>query len=181
MSSTEITKDIISFTAQRVILTSSKPFKDVVAALDQELNKAGAGMEIVKLLHGAKSRQDLEEGVQNMSEGTRDFVYFSSGAHSKWLSAYFDDTRSFPETHYYILGNPLIAQTILKHDIIAGLHIPPKILVQEMEGGAGSRIIYELPSSVMAVGGSEVLKKAAEVLDVKLENMARKVLSQTRL
>lgn len=51
-----------------------------------------------------------------------------------------------------ILGNPLIAQTMLQHESRAGLFVPVEILVQELaesEGG-GTFIIYDLPSSSIA-------------------------------
>ena len=67
---------------------------------------------------------------------------------------------------------------MLQHDLSAGLHVPPKLLVQELEGGQGTAIIYDLPSSCVLVGkvGPE-LKKAAEGLDEKFEKMVRKVLA----
>ena len=83
----------------------------------------------------------------------------------------------FPETQVFTIGNPLIAQTMLQHDLTAGLHIPPKFLVKEGPGGEGTVLLYDLPSSVMAIGKDEELLKAAKVLDGKFESMVRKVLS----
>ena len=103
---------------------------------------------------------------------------FAGGSHSRWLGVYFEGTRTFPETQVFTIGNPLIAQTMLQHDLTAGLHIPPKFLVQEGPDGKGSVLVYELPSSVMAIGKDEELLKAARVLDDKFERMVRKVLSE---
>lgn len=69
---------------------------------------------------------------------------------------------------------------MLQHDLTAGLHVPPKLLVQELDAGKGTSIIYDLPSSVILVGsgaGKPELKKAAEALDEKFERMVRKVLA----
>lgn len=66
---------------------------------------------------------------------------------------------------------------MLQHDLTAGLHVPPKLLVVELEGGKGTSIVYDLPSSVVLVGKPNAeLKKAAEVLDEKFERMVKKVL-----
>ena len=107
--------------------------------------------------------------------------FFTAGAHSKWLNAYFKGERTFPETHVYTIGNPLIAQTILQHNLGAGLHIPPKMMVQEIEGGRGTRIVYDSAISTMVVDDNEELKKAAAALDEKLEGLARRVLSESKL
>lgn len=98
-------------------------------------------------------------------------------SHSEWLTTYFGGQRKFLEAHVYTIGNPLIAQTMLQHDLTAGLHVPPKLLVLELEGGKGTSILYDLPSSVILAGKEDAdLKKAAGKLDEKFEDMVRKVL-----
>jgi len=68
-----------------------------------------------------------------------------------------------------ILGNPLIAITMLEHDLRAGLAVPVELLVRELGEGKGTDLVYHLPSSVV-VGGSEDSKliEAAGRLDGKL-------------
>ncbi|KAH6661684.1 hypothetical protein B0J14DRAFT_690316, partial [Halenospora varia] len=81
-----------------------------------------------------------------------------------------------------ILGNPLIAVTMLKHDMNAGLFVPVEVLVRGIEGG-GCEVGYVVPSSLI-VGSSKLdegsdsngkgeLKKAAEMLDRKLKALCR--------
>jgi uncharacterized protein (DUF302 family) len=48
-----------------------------------------------------------------------------------------------------ILGNPLIAITMLKHDMTTGLAVPVELLVLEKKGG-GVNLIYQLPSALIA-------------------------------
>jgi uncharacterized protein (DUF302 family) len=74
----------------------------------------------------------------------------------------------------WILGNPLIAITMIRHDITAGLLVPVELLLVENESGQGSSITYILPSSLMATGEAE-LTKAAKALDAKLEELVAKV------
>jgi hypothetical protein len=70
-----------------------------------------------------------------------------------------------------ILGNPLIAITMLKHDLTAGLAVPVELLVLEKSDaeGGGVDLIYHLPSALIAgLNRDPALVKAAEVLDAKL-------------
>lgn len=75
-----------------------------------------------------------------------------------------------------ILGNPLIAITMLKFDSIAGLAVPVEILVREVEknGKVGVEVVWNLPSGLIAGDSeNERLRGAAEALDRKLETLVR--------
>ena len=86
-------------------------------------------------------------------------------------------TASTPATYVYTLGNPLIAQGMLRHDITGALHIPPRILVSERADGVGTRVVYDDPASVIAVpvtdgcAVNEQPRSAAESLSRKLERL----------
>lgn len=69
------------------------------------------------------------------------------------------------------LGNPLIAITMLEHDLNAGIYVPVELLLKEKEdSGQGTEVIYFLPSSLIAgVNKDEKLQASANVLDQKLE------------
>lgn len=171
----QVNTHITPYMAQRVALSSSKPIKEVCAALDAEVNRAGGGPSVFKLLAGVQSRKDLEDGMQQISEG-RDFVYFLSGSHSRWLNAYFDKTRTIPDDAFYIIGNPLFAATMLEHDMAAGLHVPPKILVRKVEGGTEISYDQLVPAIGFKNESNGELVKAAQEVDRKLEIMLKKVL-----
>jgi hypothetical protein len=72
-----------------------------------------------------------------------------------------------------ILGNRLIAVTMLRHDVSAGLCAPVELLV--MDEGAGSSVTYVKPSTLMVVESNPELLSAAEELDAKLAALAEKV------
>ena len=71
-----------------------------------------------------------------------------------------------------ILGNPMIALTMLQHDLNAGLAVPVELLLVEEDEGekaGGTRIGYQLPSALIArVNTNPELRAAAENLDGKL-------------
>lgn len=96
-----------------------------------------------------------------------------------WLNVYFGDEQKFPRTTTYTLGNPLLGKDMLRHDPDAALYIPPKILIQET-GAGGTRIVYDLPSSVVGQGiRSAELASALAELDTKLELLVKRVLGVT--
>ena len=82
----------------------------------------------------------------------------------------------------YVIGNPLIAQTMINHDETVPLQVPFRLLVIQGRDGTGSEIHYDLPSSVIAIGGrnedaSGELTKAAEILDDKIAAMVNTIVA----
>lgn len=77
----------------------------------------------------------------------------------------------------FVLGNPLIAITMLEHDLDAGLFVPVEVLLVEDEEGEGCKVVYMLPSGLVAgyEGASKELVEAARVLDGKLEVLLRDI------
>ena len=73
-----------------------------------------------------------------------------------------------------VIGNPLIAITMLRHDVTAGLFAPVELLIAE-EKNDRSSLTYVVPSSLMVVEKNEALRAAALQLDAKLEALAAKV------
>lgn len=106
--------------------------------------------------------------------------YFLGATYHHWLNAY-NGTTDTPQTYSYTLGNPLVAQTILRHDLTAALHIPPKIIIVKKADGSGTWVAYDDPASVIAVptvSGESVnpeLAEAAEVLSRKFEALIQTI------
>jgi len=72
-----------------------------------------------------------------------------------------------------VIGNPLIAITMLRHDVTAGLFAPVELLVTD--SGTGSSLTYVKPSSLMVVEPNPELLGAATELDAKQAALATKV------
>ncbi len=68
----------------------------------------------------------------------------------------------------------MIAITMLRHDVTAGLFAPPVELLI-LDEDAGSSLTYIKPSSLMVVEPNPELLSAAEALDNKLADLAAKV------
>ena len=92
------------------------------------------------------------------------FALFNHGA---WISKAGIDRKVLR----VIIGNPLIAITMLRHDVTAGLFAPVELLVVDEDGGHAS-LTYVQPSSLMVVETNAPLLAAARALDAKLEALA---------
>ena len=90
-----------------------------------------------------------------------------------WRSAYYTQDSTVPRATRYILGNPLVAETMITHDPYVPLNVPLAVLVLENAEESKTQVVYYLPSSVIAVSATgsakAELRAAAEVLDAKLE------------
>jgi uncharacterized protein (DUF302 family) len=148
---------------------SDRTFDAVVAAFDAAVGTIDddAFRAAVK---AATSTEDFETRMHAF-EGPSGFMCFMRIDHGAWLARIGLTAR----VKLYILGNPLIAQTMLRHDIGAGLNVPLRVMIYEDPRSGSTRFAYDLPSSLMARLGNEPLLAAARRLDEKLTALAELV------
>jgi uncharacterized protein (DUF302 family) len=179
------------FEAKRVRFESTRPFDEVLlnlrklvgTAIPQKVNKQESGggtrehFEILGETYlaamqelGGISREHFEKAVQSQV-GESGFMLFYEIDHGEWLPL-FGIQRKVVR---WILGNPLIAITMMRHDITAGLFAPVELFLVENESGDGSTVIYDLPSSLMAIERNPALLEAAHALDGKLQALVSRV------
>ncbi len=72
------------------------------------------------------------------------------------------------------IGNPLIAQTMLKHDLRVGLNVSVRLLIYENSADITARLAYDLPSSLMSRLKNEDVTTAARKLDTKLQDLCER-------
>ena len=70
-----VTKQTNTYTVHRVVVSSPKPIKAVVHDLDVELNVEKSGVHLMIKLASVNTRKDLEQAINGMTEGKRDFLY----------------------------------------------------------------------------------------------------------
>jgi uncharacterized protein (DUF302 family) len=73
----------------------------------------------------------------------------------------------------YVLGNPLIAITMTRQDIRAGLYAPLRVLVYEGDDHS-TRVDFDQPSSLLGQFNSPEITRVAQSLDTKLTNLIQK-------
>ena len=157
----------IPFGGVRLRFDSAKGYDDLVAAVLADIGEEPVPIDDIAV------RFDTWESYEREMEsrtGASGFMLFATLNHGGWIKKAGIDRKALR----VVLGNPLIAITMLRHDVTAGLFAPVELLItEEPEGRSG--LTYVVPSSLMVVEPNEPLREAALELDAKLAALATKV------
>jgi uncharacterized protein (DUF302 family) len=151
------------FQGIRIEVDTSVSIGEVLSRLRGRMGDASVS-GIVALAKEAITQAEYVKKVEERFVGGSGFMLFYEIDHGGWLSRFEINRRVVR----WILGNPLIALTMIRHDITAGLFAPVEILVTENESGQGTKITYVRPSSLMVIEENPPLNEAAKALDEKL-------------
>jgi hypothetical protein len=150
---------------ERFSVTSSKPFDEIIRALDAamghpDLNAFGQS------LRTSKTFQDVEDVVRK-AVGPSDFMEFSRFD----LGAILRKERGTetPRILRYVVGNPLIMKKMVERVVDAGSYAPVTILVDERADGV--HLSYDRMASFLASYENEQALKVARDLDAKVEGL----------
>lgn len=157
------------FGGVRVRYDSAKSYDELVAALLADIGEKPVPIDdFPGAFHSWESYQrEVQSHV-----GPSGFMLFGLFDHGAWITKAGIDRKVLR----VILGNPLIAVTMLRHDVTAGLFAPVEMLLVD-EGEGRSSLTYVKPSSLMVIERNPELLNAAEELDAKLASLATKVTS----
>ena len=185
-----VTTEMQAVRAERLIYRSSVSFATAESRLRSSIQKsqeAWSSFQDKKDVSQPTDKASFEAWVEKQV-GPHGFMYFNEYNHGRWLPFFEPNTATIidasGEKRYlkcirFILGNPAIAITMLRHDLDAGLCVPVEFyLVEEAEGG--TRVVWYKPASVIAgyKGAKQELVEAADVLSAKLESFIRWVLCE---
>jgi len=140
-------------------VTVDQAFEPFTNALEKILGRfpEGVQQDIIAQPQRARERLRAAEGAQELMI----FVIFDHGAALNMVGA----RRNAKQ---YLIGNPLTAIEMSRHDIRAALYAPLRVLVYEPK--AGQTIVeYDQPSSLFGQFGREDVTQVALGLDKKLE------------
>jgi uncharacterized protein (DUF302 family) len=157
----------IAFDGVRLRFDSTKSFDDLVDALLADVGDKP--VQIDDIATRFASWESYEQEVQS-HVGPSGFMLFWLLNHGGWIAKAGIERKVLR----VVIGNPLIAITIMRHDVTAGLFAPVELLITEEENH-GSALTYVVPSSLMVVAPNEPLRAAALKLDAKLAALAAKV------
>jgi uncharacterized protein (DUF302 family) len=158
----------IRFDGVRVRYDSAKGYDELLAALLADIGEKPVSLD--ELATTTDDWQSYQDKVEPLA-GPSGFMLFDLIDHGAWISKAGIDRKVMR----VILGNPLIAITMLRHDVSAGLFAPVELLL--VDEGDGSSLTYAKPSSLMVVERNPELFSAAKELDAKLAALAAKVTS----
>jgi len=154
----------ISTSTVRVLhrsVTIDGAFERFTDALEKILGHfpADVQQDIIQRPQLAEQRLKAAEGAQELMI----FFVFDHGAALNMVGA----RRNAKQ---YLIGNPLTAIQMSRHDIRAALYAPLRVLVYEKK--AGQTIVeYDQPSSLFGQFGREDVTDVSLTLDTKLERV----------
>jgi uncharacterized protein (DUF302 family) len=157
----------IPFQGVRVRYDSATSYDELVAALLADIGEQPVPID--EFPKAFKTWDSYEQKVQSYV-GPSGFMLFGLFNHGGWITKAGIDRKVLR----VILGNPLIAITMLRHDVTAGLFAPVELLIADERDGRSS-LTYVKPSSLMVVEPNPELLSAATELDTKLAALAAKV------
>lgn len=151
---------ITTLQVQHYVHVSDRPFEDVLSDLKKTTGSIEEGFQQI-----ADTTSGKREFIETFKarEGTSGFMRFLPIDHGGWLGNFGEPKKAV----MYVIGNPLIAVTMLEQEVAAGLNVPTRIYVFEGADGK-TRVAYDLPSTLMGDLENPALIEAARKLDVKL-------------
>jgi uncharacterized protein (DUF302 family) len=152
---------------ERFSLISSKPFDQVVAALDASIGHPDMA-EFGRSTHEARSFAELKSAVEKglSKAGLMLFMQLDQGAILQKETG-----QGTPRIIRLLIGNPLIMKEMAKHVPDAGSYAPVTVLVDERADGV--HLSYDRMASFLATYGNPDALKVAEDLDNKVETLLR--------
>ncbi|MGY3230361.1 uncharacterized protein (DUF302 family) [Luteibacter sp. HA06] len=161
MPTTKITNTPVT----RIRVQTAATYEEVVEAIYADI-----GREPVPLaeLTAKSGSWDEFEATMTSKLGPSGFMIFGKFDHGAWVEKAGIKQGSLR----VVLGNPMIAITLLRHGMAAGLFVPVELLVLEEKDCTS--ITYLQPSTLLD-SPNEAQLQAAQALDAKLDAFVQKV------
>jgi uncharacterized protein (DUF302 family) len=156
----------LEFSGVRIQVRTLFPVEVVVERL-RSVTGSGTVADIIRLSHCARDEAEFAMEVRRQYIGSSGFMTFATIDHGGWLTRYGINRPVLR----WILGNPLIAITMMRSDITAGLFAPVEFLMAENDDGKGTTITFVRPSTLIATSGDASILDAALALDEKFESL----------
>ena len=158
---------IRKFEIERFSLIASKPFDDVVAAINAGIGHPDMA-EFWKSTQKARSAAELESTIEKVlgKTGLMLFVAFDHGGIISKTTG-----REKSRIIRFVMGNPLIMMEMAKHVPDAGSYAPVTVLVDERSDSV--HLSYDRMASLLAPYENSDALEVARNLDAKVEDLLR--------
>jgi len=157
-----------SFAVEHREYATERSFEQVVAAFERlvpPIDHAALAAEVARAADAAEL-----EAYLRAHAGPSGFMRFVAFDHGAWLARFGRSAK----IRSYVLGNPLVARTMIVHNPGVGLNVPVRLLIYE-GGDRRTRVAYDVPSTLMGRLNNLEVTAAAAILDGKLGALAEEV------
>src|SRR5262249_52442489 len=155
--------NVTRLAVDHVRVVADKPFDQVIRAFEQQLGQFNP--EVYKSLIAGGDAEKLRAKIKAM-EGPSGFMVFRTSDHGALLCLAGQKKKAIQ----YLVGNPLFAVQMTKHDIRASLYAPLRVLIYENDEGK-TCVEYDRPSSLFGQFGNAKVTDVATRLDRKMEQL----------
>src|ERR1700754_3845098 len=156
---------IEQITVDHVTIATKRSYDEVVSTFESLVGNAEEN-GLSSIAESSTDNADFEKGV-TVTLGSSGLTRFITFDHGQWAAL-----EGHPhKMRMYVIGNPLIAITMIRHDIGAGLDVPVRIAIYET-AGSETRFVFNKPSTLMSCLKNPALHEAALKLDAKLLALA---------
>jgi uncharacterized protein (DUF302 family) len=149
---------------RHVSLEISADFESFTQALERSLGRFD--YSLYKDLE--TDPRSVEKRLKELA-GEEGLMLFNVQEHGRLLNI----VGSPRKAKQYVVGNPLIAITMTRHDIRAALYAPLRMLVYEADDRS-TQIEFDQPSSLFGQFNNPDVTTVARSLDTKLANLIKK-------
>jgi uncharacterized protein (DUF302 family) len=156
------------FQVDHVRVATDQPFEKVTEALERQCGRFNP--DVYKPLAAGASPETIRAGIEAL-EGSSGFMMFGKHDHGMVLGIAGEKRKAVQ----YVLGNPLFAVQMTRHDSRASLYAPLRVLLYE-NLKSETCLEYDKPSSLFGQFGNAQVTSVATMLDRKLEALAAKAI-----
>jgi len=153
-----------TFTTTHVRVQSEKKFGEVTKGFEEQLGKFDP--TVLQTLGAGANHADAARARIEAMAGSSGFMLFGTIDHGSLLSLAGQQRKGVQ----YVLGNPLIAIEMTRHNLASGLYAPLRLLVYEDDRGR-TCLEYDKPSSLFGQFNDDRIASVASVLDRRLEDV----------
>jgi len=133
-----------------------------------QFEKLAGKIDLTSLGNIKNNPLEVESIIKN-SSGFQDLMIFMKADHGALFYLDGESKKAFQ----YLIGNPLTAFSMTRHDLRAALYAPLRVLVYENQDGE-TFFEYDLPSDLFGQFGVEAVSEIGLSLDEKLFKLVEK-------
>ena len=156
------------FVVNHLRVTTDKPFEEVAQAFERQLGRFDP--EVYKALAAGGDAEGVRAKLEAMA-GPSGFMLFGTNNHGALLRIAGQKRKAVQ----YVVGNPLFAVRMTRHDTRAGLYAPLRVLLYE-DGEGKTCLEYVKPSSLFGQFGNAKVTDVATMLDRKMGQLVAKAI-----
>lgn len=145
------------------------PYEALVAAFERQMGRWDP--EIGSQLARQQADWEQVEAAVKQIEGPHGLMIMSELDQGELLSLRNDSKRS----HLYLVGNPLIEESIIAIDRRAGLYVPFRVILYDNGSPRGAIISFDRPSSFLGALHQPALAPYGKLLDASIYSVVRSI------